>query len=356
MRFEDLNQYKIFYGINNNKGVSDIFNNYMGLDSSNAVPLSISHGVDFEHCYDAMDVYSPPPIHWAYNHRIYERSKKVKPTLLMPHPWSILIDQMKLKPGKGTLVIGPPPGRSNDTKLYELIKNDIDSDWSILVKGKSGANQSIDYWKLRGVKPVTVGSNSNLSFYEDLLIILSEYENIIACTFSSALIFAASIEKNIFFLEGYSYKNYDVSNYLEKVNFRSSYSRFVVDTFVKSSKDTTSGLAKEILGFELLNQKKRIKEDYLNIISKLDSPVFCFSNNKNFFKIKLYLSKILSKPGGINKSFKDYFFDNKKSIVEMEINEISVWLNGVNDQNFNCRTTRFVKGVTIPGTAVDKYD
>lgn len=360
MNINTLSDYRFFYGSSSRKGVSHIFNEYMGFDKGDIVPLSISHGIDFEHCYEPMDIYSREPIHWASNTRIYERAKKIKPCLLMAHPWSIIVNGNDLIKGSGTLIIGPPPGISNDQLLYNKVKKDITSDWSILIKG--GVKGSMQFWKEKGVKPITVGNDENNRFFYDLFYLLSSYRNIVVCTFSSAAIFAASIGKKIIFIDGYEYTTYDNLDYLDIVNFESEYSKYVVSAFVNSTEDNVSDLARDILGFDLLSQKSKIKNDYLNLLESLSHPVFCKTQNSLLLHSKIHLAKKLSRPKFINESlmdlsssFRNRIVKNKKGIMVKTLDEISIWLEGRNESNFSASYVPYKKGVTIPGKATDKY-
>lgn len=354
-----LSDYSLFYDLSNRKGVGHIFNEYMGFNKGDIVPVGVSHGVDFEHCYQPMDVYSTEPIYWAYNTRIFERAKKIKPCLLMPHPWSILVHENDFIKGKGTLIIGPPPGISNDQLLYDKVKKDITSDWSILIKG--GVKESMQFWADKGVKPITSGNNNNERFFYDLFYMLSKYRNIVACTFSSAVIFSASIGKNIIFIDGYRYTAYDTPKYLDIVNFESDYSKLVVSEFLNSPKDRVTDLAKEILGFDLISQRYRAKQDYLKLLESIDKPVFSRKiEQKHFLNFKIELAKFFSRPDIINRSFMDLILLPKKIVSKNKVmvktmDELSIWVDGKNENNFTSYLIPYKKGVTIPGEAVDKY-
>lgn len=353
MKLHEIEKYRFFYQSVYENDAASIFNRYLGFDNDQIVPLGIAHGVDFEHCHEAMDIYSLAPIHWSYNRRIHARAKKVKPTLLIPHPWSIVASQNKFQEGEGVLIIGPPPGRQNDLNLYNLIRNDIKSDWSILVKGKAGSNQSIDFWESKGVKAVAIANNTN-SFYLDLYLLLSSYKHIVGCTFSSALIFAASIDKSVSLIYGYQYSNYDTSDYLDKVNFNSDYAKYVVSTFVHSDKDSISELSRNILGFDLIQNSSEIRSDFFKLLESLDRPVMNINGFKSYW-FRLYLSRLIKKPGIINKKFKSIAVFNQRKIFEMTLDEISIWIDGVDKKNAIFRKVEYKSGVTVPGNAVDSY-
>lgn len=354
-----LESYSFFYGLSNKKGVGKIFNEYLDFEKGSVVPVGVSHGVDFEHCYQPMDVYGSEPIFWAYNTRIFKRAKAIKPCLLMAHPWSIIVSKQELVKGHGTLIIGPPPGRSNDQILYDKIKKDITSDWSILIKG--GVEESMQFWREKGVKPITAGNNSNERFFYDLFNMLSSYKNIVACTFSSAVIFAASIGKKVIFVNGYKYTAYDTPKYLDIINLESDYSKFVVSEFFNSPEDQVTDLAKEILGFDLLSQKRRVKQEYLELLESIDKPAFSRKTEQDhFLKFKIELARIFSRPDLINRSFMDLVLLPKKIILKNEVmvktmDELSIWIDGKNESNFTNYLVPYKKGITIPGEAVDKY-
>lgn len=367
MRLKDFEKYNRYYRSCRKYGVDKIFNNYLGIGTYRTVPLSISHGVDFGHCYHPMDIYNNEPIHWAYNESIYAESVTIKPTLLIPHPWAILASQISLSKGSGTLLIGPPPGKANDLALLEKIRKDIRQDWSILVKQNDVG--SIEFWKKQGITPVTAGDPTQDSFYHNLLKIMTHYSTIVSCTFSSALVFAASIGKEVVFIDDFKYTNYDTCNYLKVVNFNSSQAKNVVSQFYHGSSESVEILAKKILGFELLNNEKRLKDDYYRMLEKINFPIYSPTESKdNFYlyKMKTFLSLLLSKPGIVN--LDSIQVENKiRQIIGLEpklgnpriiiktVDELSIWLNGLNSNNFTCHFVPYIEDVTIPGHPIDPY-
>lgn len=370
MKLKDLEKFRHIYSDSKIYGSNKLLNEFLHLKESSPVPLSLSHGVDFEHCYQPMDINSIAPIHWAYNQRLLERSVAYKPTLLAPHPWAIAVSSLKLPtPNKSALLIGPPPGKSNDLLLFNKIKNKLSSDYSILVK--KGEHQSMEFWRKKGIQPITAGDRDNDDFYKDLALLLSQYETIIGCTFSSALIFAASLGKKVEFIEGYYYTAYDSPVYLDEiVNFNSEYAKSFVSQFYNGTREEVTELAKQLLGFDLLADMDRVKKDYLNLIENLDYPVLNKgreNNNLLTYNLKILLAKILTKPNIVNNSMNDIrsklkkkIFKNSSKVVHndlivKQIDEISVWLDGINDKNLYIYNTPYIEGITIQGTAVDKY-
>lgn len=367
MRLEDFEKYNRYYRSCKKYGVNQIFNNYLGIETHKTVPLSISHGIDFGHCYHPMDIYSNEPIHWAYNESILAEAIKIKPTLLIPHPWAILASQVPASKGSGTLLIGPPPGKSNDLALFEKIRKDIKQDWSILVKQNDRG--SIKFWKAQGLTPVTAGNPNQVSFYHNLLKIMNQYSTIVTCTFSSALIFAASIGKEVVFIDNFTYTNYDTANYLKIVNFNSSQAKNIVNQFYHGNSESVEVLAKKILGFELLNNEEKLKENYYRMLEKITFPIYSPSESKDnayLYKAKKFISLLLSRPGIVNldsvqveNKIRQIIglnprLDNPQIIIKT-VDELSVWLEGLNDNNFVSYSVPYREGITVSGRSIDPH-
>src|SRR5207253_1753467 len=100
------------------------------------IPLSLSHGVDCAQYRNALDVEAIEPLHWSHNRDIHETALKVKPSVMAPHPWAIVTHGKKHEQGRGVLLIGPPPSPTNDENLYEIVKDQSSSDWTVLVKAR----------------------------------------------------------------------------------------------------------------------------------------------------------------------------------------------------------------------------
>ncbi len=213
---EVLRRYSRLYKSSYNMGSARILRHYLELDESFPIPLSLSHGVDLNNWHEAADVRSIEPIHWSYNNVIHQRALNVKASLRLPHPWLLLREGRAPARGMGTLVIGPPPGDSNDSALQRCLNMSGIKDYDILEKYRGNVSSSIAFWERNGINVVSAGSTDQL-FYERLFSLIDRYEYVISGTLSSALVFAAAIGKKCRVLENYTYSAYDVANYANNV-------------------------------------------------------------------------------------------------------------------------------------------
>jgi len=356
MNLKDLQRYKSLYRLAAGMGAGRIFNQYFGFDEHRVVPLSVSHGIDFGHCFGPMDVNNIEPIHWSYNEKIYEQAVRVKPSLLAPHPWTMLVANKDIPEGQGVLVIGPPPGLENDQALYELIKHDIRDDWSILVKQRGDHEKSMAFWREKGVGPVTAGG-SDSDFYGRLYNLLSGYKTICGCTFSSALIFAASIGKRVDLVEGYWHRTYEVAEYASTANWESNQSKSVVKSFLSGNQQVIQNVSRALLGFHLCGNRPDQRAEFGMLIKGLHSPFHPSNEPSLVMKARLALALAFDKPGLLSldmKAMQSRFFRNRK-IVEMKINEFEAFANSPTPDNLMLTPTPYIKGRTEPGAAVIGY-
>src|SRR5690606_239852 len=121
----ELRPYARLYRSAPRMGAATLFRQFFGLPDDAVVPLSVAHGVDFGHCHRPLDVTYVEPIHWSCNPAMHQAAADCKPSLLLPHPWTMHVAQREIGTGRGVLLIGPPPSPENDAALLELIRNDI---------------------------------------------------------------------------------------------------------------------------------------------------------------------------------------------------------------------------------------
>ncbi|SDW44073.1 hypothetical protein [Marinobacter mobilis] len=360
MEISELEKYRPLYLSMERMGAGRILKEFLRRDLRQTLPFSVSHGVDFGHCFDAMDIEDIEPVHWAYNDVIKDRVSGKKNYILAPHPWAILHQKLGEERGAGTLIIGPPPGVDNDRKLYDLIRHCNIGKANILIKGVGNYLGSIEFWKSKGVEPVTAGFR-DIEFYDRLFSLLSRYDRVIGSNLSSAIVFAASIGKKIEFVDGFSYEFYDRGDYLNRVNFESEDARSFIKFFFYGGGRERKELSQNLLGYEYLSCSKMINNNIENVLSELKSPVYVSNNKKPFHLLRLFAAVKFNRPGLIRSDFfslvRNYFFSNghKNKVCKVELNELSAWLNGVSSDNFQITPTPYVKGVTVPGQAVTQY-
>ena len=358
MNIEKLKNYEKLYKSCEFMGSARILRNYLQLESSFPIPLSIAHGVDMNQMSGAMDVQSAEPIHWSINNLVHERAAKVKPSIKIPHPWLILKSTRLVKSGAGILIIGPPPGKSNDNALLSCLKSLKINSYDLLLKYRGQIDLSKKFWESNGVNVVTAGPTTEF-FYDRLFDLLESYEYVIGCTLSSALFFAASIGRKCELIEDYTYSAYESPNYLECVDFTSPVCKKFVNLLKVKNYLAASNMASDVLGsafFTANNQLKvRLREELISAIDSLEYPVH-FKNKTGFIdrNIILFISLWFRKTGLISFGFSGYFRRHIKNQVSViSINEIDVWINGLNNKNFQIEKIQYKRNVTQLGWAVD---
>lgn len=106
--FEKFNQFSRIYKSAPQMGAGKILNSALNLPAVSAVPLSLSHGVDFGHCFQPLDINLIEPIHWSYNHNIHQEALHLKPSVCLPHPWLLIQNKNKIPLKNKILAISPP--------------------------------------------------------------------------------------------------------------------------------------------------------------------------------------------------------------------------------------------------------
>lgn len=355
MTNERLERYRPLYNSARRMGSARILREYLDLPSDFVVPLSIAHGVDMNHTSTAMDVDAHEPLHWSYNALIHERARLRKPSVRLPHPWLMLRDLHGTGlTGSGVLVIGPPPGRSNDLSLHEQLGIEGFSSFDILLKYRGDAERSREFWESRNVSVKSAGVQDE-DFYDRLYRLLQEYEYVVGCTLSSALFYAAAIGKKCLVLENYRCSAYETPDYLTRADFSSPTGR----NFLKLLRDRrhaeATAMAADVLGSEFLRDPKDMARELEQAITSLAGPIHHSGNTAWLLqKAAEALALATGKTGLIRLSPRGLITRNlRKQVCVMYINEIDVWLSGLNADNFQLKKVPYVKGVTEPGWAVD---
>jgi hypothetical protein len=296
-----------------------------------------------------MDIDSIEPIHWSCNETIHGEAKRVKPSLLAPHPWAITTARRPVSAGCGVLVIGPPPSPENDQRLYDLIKLDVREDWAILVKARGPFAGSIDFWASKGLRTVTADEPDG-AFYDRLHGILTTYRTVVGCSLSSALVFAASIEREIVLLRDYFYEVYEPTRYEDEANLEAERGKLLANCLAGGDSKTKVAECRSLLGFHLLERRDDIRSDLLDAIHALERPFYLNPLNPIPYRVAEFLAMRLGKPGLLRHSPRDLLeFVRRRNISIMRINEIDVWLNGRRGANFQQFPIDFQEGITVPG-------
>lgn len=357
MNASDLRRYASFYTTSAYMGANVIFRAYFGLDSGHPVPLSLSHGVDYGHCHYPQDVKALEPIHWSYNEHLHRAALAYKPSLLLPHPWAMLTSAANVPEGSGTLLIGPPPGPVNDERLFRLVDGSLEGEVAILVKARGAYEESLRYWRDRGITPVTAGPPDE-GFYPRLAQLLGPYRRVVGGTFSGALVFAASIGREVRLLRGFVHRTLEGRDYETEVDWAAPRARAVVAAFCEGDQPTIRRVARSILGADLEIDRAAKIDEMNRIIAGLDSPFWM--NPEVWFPPPLMrrrLASWFSKPGLMNAGLGNYLDRlRRRELAVMTVDEIDVWLNGRSPSNFDLRPIVEGREQAAAGLAAERYE
>jgi hypothetical protein len=357
MNLHDLARYDRFYTNAAQMGVNAIFRDFFGLAPDHPVPLSVAHGVDFGHSFYPQDVLAAEPIHWSCNDDVHRQALAYKPSILLPHPWIMLSRQAEVPEGKGTLIIGPPPGPVNDERLFRLIEGSLSDDSAILIKVRGAYRDSFRFWQERGVTPVTAGAPDD-QFYPRLLQMLGSYRRILGPTFSSALVFAAAIGRQVDLVRGFTYRAVERRDYETEVNWASERARAVVGTFSRDDHAAKQRLASEILGGGLAFDRAAKIAELHALIASLPGP-FWMNPAVRFPppRVRRALATVLGKTGLVNAGLGTYYDRFRRAdLAIMTVNEFDIWLNGKSPENFDLQPIVESRKNARPGLAAERYE
>lgn len=337
-----------------------ILKQYYDLPEDQVIPLSISHGIDFNHERFAQDVTNAEPIHWCYNMDILRRSTQIKKSMTLPHPWMMLHTlkgEPKVKENGKILVIGPPPSTYNDENLlHSLAASNIKAD-AILVKerGDKETKRSNIFWANQKVATVSAGGADNLHYHR-LMDLLLEYEFVVSPFLSSVTILASALNSKILVLNNYEYCTYGI----ERLDFKSMYSaptlRDVVLSYVEiGTKPDSIEIAAELLGKKFLYEYDACRKKLLNNINSLKEPLYVNSadGNRVTTHVLSSIARFSGRSGflqyGLTAGIRYKLFGTHKSIICKKVNMIDAAIHGLSENNFTIRSLNDNERDAVPG-------
>jgi hypothetical protein len=254
------------------------------------------------------------------------------------------------------LLLGPPPSPQNDDGLYQLIKHERLSDWTVLVKARGEYEASIRFWRKHGLQTIT-GGTPDKTFYERLCTMLMEYETVVSGNFSSALLFAASIGKKVVLLRDYTWEIYESSNFLTEVWLESPRARKIVRVFADGKDRETTDASRDLLGFDMVGRPQNVREELQAAIEALDRPFHSHPENPIPYKLAERLALTFKKRGFLRYSRSELLaMMKRRQVCILRMNDIDAWLNGRSEANCSVTPISFRKGVTQPGRAPHGYE
>jgi hypothetical protein len=335
-------------------GADLILRRHLGLPADYPLPLGLSHGVDFGQMHRIMDAHGIEPIYWAYNEGLLAKAASVKLAIGIPHPFLLATSGRKIPAGRGTLVIGPPPGPRHDRDLLDRLGRG--GDHTILVKPKQNYAASVAFWRDHGFPVVTFADEGPPS-YEGMAALLSRYERVAGCTFSSVLLFAAALGKTVDLIRGHRCRVYEVANIEQSFDFGSREAAEVCRTFAGGDPAAVTDLSRRLLGSGFDSAPEALADQLDRAIGMLSEPLyFATRYPKPVRRLMAELALRTGRPGLVMRSFPDLLRGSvAPRVVVQDLDELDLWLSGRTPDNPRLVSVPYVPGRTIPGDAVDPY-
>lgn len=354
MNIDDIRKYESLYSSARFIGSAGLLRDWLGRDATFPVPMSLAHGVDMNHLAQAMDVSCLEPIHWSYNPSIHERASRIKPSLLIQHPWLMMRERDAPPAGAGALIIGPPPGRANDEALLASLRAAGIQSGDLMLKFRGKVDESWKFWSRNGFNVVTAGALDD-GFYRRLYAVIGAHDTIVSGTLSSAVVFAAALGKTCALLSDYFYSVYDTTEYQLTRQVECPFAKSFCDNIVNARKDAYVDDAQRILGRDIARPPSAIESDIRAAIARLTAPVQYHSSIPGFMMGPILKLSLAMGKGGLvlNGPWRYLALRRAPNVSRVRINEIDVWMNGWNESNFRYQPVPYVKNVTEPGWAVD---
>lgn len=338
-------------------GAANVLRRHLGVSDDFIVPLTIPHGVDFGQVSGPLEVNGIEPIYWAYNQHLAEEAREIKPVVEIPHPFLLAARGQAVPLSSGPLIVGPPPGPQNDSRLLRSLRRAGITGGTMLVKPRGPSASSCDFWHGHGFATTSLGTLSTTT-YGSMVDLLGRFSPVIGPTMSSVLTFSAALGAEVVILRDYVCRTYevpDVERILPQTNPRA---RDYVSVFTGRDQLLKLQRARQILGGDLDDDPGRILEQLQSAVATLQSPVhFPARYPRPVRALLLQAARRLKRPGLILEPLSSRIRRlGRPTVSIMTLNEIKYWLEGPSDENVRFETAEYVAGRTIPGLAVDQYD
>ena len=335
-------------------GARDILARYTGLDPSQCEMVGIAHGVDGGQLAHVQDIDLPTPIHWAYNTNILNRATGLKPCLTLAHPWLLMEHAPNPAPGS-ILVVGPPPGPLNDQALRNALNEQGIEEFDILLKARGDLSASISFWEQNSVSVVTAGQRDH-GFYHRLTAIMCNYETVIGCSLSSALVLAASIGAKVRILS-VSIRYFEpMIAATEFFTYGGALQRFAQLTAAEADEEIFA-LANHLLGADLRLSRSDAREAVLDANAQVRRRPIYLKPDIRLKCLRLAAAILTRRTGLLSRSLdlaslRPSYLKRTEMILKVTINELDVALHGANDMNLKYVPEPFVRGRNEPGTGL----
>lgn len=356
MKQIELKRFSRFYVNSRHLEVDNLLRRILDLPADFVLPVYQPHGVDFGFSRAGFDLYKQEPIFWATNPRQAALVRPHKPVFTAPHPFLMAAYGKIVPRGKGSLVIGPPPGVENDCNMHKMLAAGHDpAVTTILIKPHAQAVQSERYW--RGLGYSTMAFTDAGTGYEAMVKTLGQFREVIGGTVSSALFFAAALGKPVRLLRGYRFRAYEGLHIANIVDYAAPEAQQAVRRLNSADPAEATASAREILGEEYSAPPEVIREQLICLIDELRLPLFVRHKIPHFAK-KLAISCAVraNRPSLLLTSLGEFVRGRLTSdVLILETDEAALWLDGPTGENLKFGRTRYIRHHREPGMAVDPY-
>lgn len=358
MKQSQLMPYAPLYRAARYYGADTILLNWLGWEDL-VLPMLLPHGVEIPGQYiEAADVRGMEPIYWAINSELFERASRIKPAILIPHPFvlSPAFVRRGARTGSETLIIGAPPGCTNDKNMLQALRDHGIVDGTMLVKRRSGWEASADFWHDNGYRTTTFGEPFDFS-YDDMAQALAAYDHVVSTTASTAAFFAAACGAKVTLIKGCAFEAYELLSVTKIMQRQVPEASAWLTRFAAAESAEQNVLALKLLGHEHMD-RERIQSELATAIGDLERPLYVESTYYPEFAaylqaklaIRLGKPRLASlRPANVWRALA------RAEVGIMTVKEIDYYIDGPSPESFVLDPVPYRRGITEPGVAVDPY-
>jgi hypothetical protein len=356
----NLDHYRHLY--RSSRSAKQIASDYLNVPVAWLEPLSISHGVDFDHEVTPQDATNCEPLHWCYNESIYRRVRGTKPGVRLPHPWLMLEGLGSAEaqtPRNGSLLVGPPTSDTNDSALARLLARQNVHANAILLKDRASetTNRSRTFWEGQGVSTVTARAGE--AHLQDLRQILSGFAEVILPVFSSVGVLAAAAGCRVRLVRPYAHCSYSPRRLDLEGLARSPIAKALVRAFATDDVDAARSSCRKVLGSEFLLSREALVSELQTALQSLDAPLHVPAASSQIHrKILATVSRVTGRTDflkhGLLRAARFKLVGNQNEIVWKKVDMIDAIENGLSPENCTTRPLRLDESGVKTGRGADE--
>ena len=152
-------------------------------------------------------------------------------------------------------------------------------------------------------------------------------------------------------MNDYYFNVYEINNFERKFNFKNSSAKFYIDYLLKDDQANAQAFARKILGSEIHFSKDKKRDEIFSLLKRNHKKVYIHEPRVVIKFFKLVLLLVFKRPSisriSLFISLKNIFFQNVYKVYK---NDVDVFRNGINEDNFFFKQIRYKKEINRPGT------